>query len=134
MTVPVHWQEREPPLPAGAVVAQGAVARALAMRLLHEPDETLARFTGVGGEGLLVLLGDDLPWVDGVVYLGNDDGLWLPTTRRSDVPAALLRRALEQRHGRSALAVLPPLRIFSVADARTLVRADLERWLARAAP
>ena len=46
-----------------------------------------------GPEWTLVV-GDDLPWADGVTYLGWDDGLLVPTTLAPSTPAGLLRHSL----------------------------------------
>src|SRR5437868_15417633 len=73
----VHWRPREKPLAPVAVAARGFAALRLAQRLLAE-DELLERFEGVAGRELLVLQPNalqpctDLPWVDGVQYLGKD--------------------------------------------------------------
>ncbi len=97
--LPVAFRPRAAPLVPVAVAACGAAAFALAARLAERDDAALARLSGVGGEGLLVVIGEaaDLPWVDGVVYLGRDPGapaLLLPTALEPDVPAPLFERAI----------------------------------------
>jgi hypothetical protein len=106
---------------------------ALARRLLAFDEAEAAALRGVAGPGLLALLGEaaSLPWVDGILYLGEDPaapGLVLPTTRFPSVPPALLDRALRARFPDLAppLAVLPAeQRLFSLAGARPVARARL---------
>jgi len=85
------------------VVGEGAVARALANRLLRYPAEALRQLRVVVTPELLVAVGPEasLPWVDGVRYLGCEPGapgLLLPTTREATVAAVLLERALRRAH------------------------------------
>ena len=140
--IPVEWTSRGEPLSPTAVVALGAVAVALARRLLREEDERLARLHGVSGTERLVVLGsaEDLPWVSGVHYLGKDPeapSLLLPTTLAPSVPAALLASALVARFPseKPPLAVLPETReVISVQAARPRDRTRLEAWLAEPRP
>jgi hypothetical protein len=121
-----------------AAAARAAAAVALATRLLARDDDALRRLAGAAAPGLLVILGDaaDLPWVDGIVYLGRDPGapaLLLPTALAPDVPAPLLERALLARGGGAPLAVLlDPPALVPTGGARPLDRALLETWLAAA--
>lgn len=155
--LPVALVPREPPLPASAAVATGAAATALAQRLLAESDQALAALRGLAGDRLLAVLGDerDLPWVDGVLYLGADPDaprLLLPTALAPSVGVALYETAV-LRHltvaataspaarGLSTaqfalltappIAVLPPPHdaIFSVATAAPISRPRLVAWL-----
>ncbi|UQA57502.1 hypothetical protein [Polyangium aurulentum] len=134
--VAVGWTPREEPLAPLAAAAWGAASRAMAERLLDLPDATLARLSGVGGAGVIVVLGEaaDLPWVDGVSYLGRDaeaPSLLLPTNARPSVPAALFARALARRFPKIAppFAVLAPeARVVSCAGALSLSRGRIERW------
>lgn len=140
---------RPVPLPAAAAVAAGVTSRALARRLLEEPDERLAGLRGVTGDSLLAVLGaaDALPWVDGVSYLGCDPDaprLLLPTTLGPGIAAALFEAAVlrhvesrfhDETGGRRA-APLPPFAVldrprwvFSLAGAAPVTRARLVAWL-----
>ncbi|MFP2958211.1 hypothetical protein ACLEPN_10325 [Myxococcus sp. 1LA] len=133
----VRWRSRAEPLEPLAVAGEGPVAVALARRLLAEDDARLARWEGVAGPGLLLLLGDSasLPWVDGAVYLGRDDAapsLLLPCALAPDVAAPLLERALltHAHGGGTLLAVLPAsMSIVSVTAARSVSRVTLQAWL-----
>lgn len=137
--VPVAWSQRPTPLAPAAVAASGAVAETLARRLLAERAEDLVRCSGVAGPGLLLVLavGSDLPWVDGVVYLGRDPeapALLLPVHRRPAVPLPLFERALLNAFPAAPppVAVLSePLLCASVAAARPIVREELVRWLGK---
>ena len=134
----INWETRPTPLPPVGIAARGAVAQALAARLLALADEDLAQLDGVAGAGLLVVTGDGarLPWADGVVYLGRDaaaPSLLLPTVWQPDVPLTLLERALLRQEAAVApLAVLlnPPL-LVSLAAARPLARTALLNQIER---
>ncbi len=134
----VTWSVREPPLAARAVAAWGEAARRLASHLLELDHAAMGRFSGVAGKNSIVLLGDEtnLPWVDGVLYLGRDPlapALLLPTQIEPAVPAAnLLERALLNRFSKykPPLAVLPDtLTVISCYEARQLTRSRIEEWL-----
>jgi len=135
---PVAWSPRALPLPALAVAGVGPVALALARRALAVEDAVLARWSGVAGPGVLLLLGDaeSLPWVDGVLYLGRDPAapsLLLPCTLAPDVAPALLDRALVARaEAGTPLAVLPRSgHLVPVGAARPVSRETLGTWLAK---
>ena len=110
-------------------------ATSLAHRLLRDP-ESLSHYKGVAAPGLLVVLGEEkqLPWVDGVVYLGRDSdspSLLFPTNLEPSVPAALLQRALALVHnqrGPCALLLDPPA-IVPLSEARTIAQTSLIKWL-----
>jgi hypothetical protein len=132
------WSPRTCPLSALAVAGVGPVALALARRVLEAGDAALARWSGVAGPGVLVLLGDteSLPWVEGVVYLGRDaaaPSLLLPCTLAPDVAPALLERALLTRaQAGTPLAVLPRSdSLVPVGAARPVSRDTVRAWLAR---
>jgi hypothetical protein len=137
--LPVRWRARATPLEPVAVAARGPVAAALARRLLARDDDALGRLRGVAGPGLLILLGphDQLPWIDGVCYLGraaDAPSLFLPTAIEPDVPEALLERALVARFARLVpLAVLtdPPM-VAPVGQARPIARPLLSAWIEEA--
>lgn len=145
---------RRAPLPACAAVATGAAARALARRLLEEPEEQLASLRGLTGDSLLAVLGaaEALPWVDGVRYLGSDPDaprLLLPTAQTPAIAPALFEAAVlahvAQRFAAdagasNAPAPLPPFAVLdhprwvvSLARAASIQRARLVAWL-EAAP
>lgn len=137
----VAWMPRRIPLAPVALVARGAVATALADRLLSRSDEQLAELAGVQAPGLLIVSSDDpalLPWAEGAIYLGRDaagPSLLLPTTYAPSVPAPLLERAMRVRFGEQAvpLAVLPDGEtVVSLSECRKpMVRATLREWAAR---
>lgn len=136
--IAVTWRSRVAPLPPVGVVGRGPAARALAVRLLVQPEKMLSRLRAVGGASLLLVLGKAgrLPWADGVTYLGSDPrapSLLLPTTREPAVPPALLERALVTRFAHQA----PPLALLDDAPlvvptggARPIAREKLQGWLA----
>ena len=93
--VPLTWRRRDPPLSPSAVVARGdavaGLAAATAKRVVAGAELRVS-----ASEGWLLVLGEpaDLPWAEGVSYLGWDEGLLLPTTRACHPPADLVRAAL----------------------------------------
>jgi hypothetical protein len=77
----------------------------------------------------LIGAAEDLPWVDGALYLGRDGAapsLLLPTTLEPDVPAPLLERAVLARARGSA----PPIAL--LVDPPALVGAGMARAVGRA--
>lgn len=134
----VSWSDREPPLVPCAVVAGKDAARRLAERLLAMDDTALARLSGVASQTHLVVLGEesDLPWVDGVSYLGQDPrapSLLLPTQIEPVVPAAnLFERALRKRFANLSppLAILPEtFTVISCHRALRISRDAIETWI-----
>ena len=126
--VPVRWDHREPPLAPVAVAAVGESAVRLlhlvGVRLSRElageaaglptgepgaragGPSGIQRLSGVwaraGRELVVVLMGEaeQLPWVEGVVYLGRDPlapQLLLPTLRIPKVPLEVYAAAVRSR-------------------------------------
>jgi hypothetical protein len=127
------WSARALPLAPQGAWARGRAALRLARRLLERSPEALAALSGVGGEGVLVVLGslEALPWVDGVGYLAPEPeapGLWLPTTHEVSPHPALALRALPASL-RSPVALLPDGVALALGDARPLSWMRLSAWL-----
>ncbi len=95
----LRWSPREPPLAPVAVAGSGPVALSLAAGA-RDRVEAGARLRAAATAGWIVVLADvaDLPWADGAVYLGWDDGLLVPTTRVPWPPAGIVRGALAGQH------------------------------------
>ncbi|MFF3689456.1 hypothetical protein [Streptomyces sp. NPDC002187] len=116
-----RWITREPPLPAVAVAAEGAGTKALAAAVSAGLDDGHgARLRAVRGDGWLVVLSDDptgsdLPWADGVHWLGRDgSGLLLPTHLTLDPAPDLVVRAVARGVPAShTLLVMLPGRLLS---------------------
>jgi hypothetical protein len=133
----VEWQPRAIPLAAAAVVARGPCACRLARRVLEREDAALLRLTGVAAPRGLVMLGtpEDLPWVDGVTYLGVDNSapsLLIPTALGPNVPLPLLERAVRRRYPSlgALLALLPDTwQVIPLEAARSVARETLAQWL-----
>lgn len=101
----LDWHPRVEPLAPLAVAARGEVARKLARKLALRAHE----LTGVKAGEWLVVLGDDLPWVDGVVYLGKEsplDAVLTPTHLAPSWPTDWIARTLGKRSS-PPWAVLP---------------------------
>jgi hypothetical protein len=131
--VRIAFTPRNEILEPAAVAGAGPVALALARRLMAHG--SVERFTGVAAASLVIAIGDDLPWVDGVTYLGRDPQaplLLLPTQLEPSARIDLVERALSMR----AKGVSPPLailasppRIVSLAAALPIDRARLAAWI-----
>lgn len=129
---------RAHPLTPCAALALGPSTRAFMARLLQLPEEQLLRLRGVAGNDFLLVLGaaEDLPWSDGLSYLGREPGtpeLLLPCAETSNVPPALVLRALMERfkgeHLRAPFAVsFAPALVVPVADAQQLSQSLLGHW------
>jgi hypothetical protein len=137
--VPLAWTARRYPLEPLAAVAHGAPALALAARLLARGDEELARLRGLAGADFLLVAGEsgDLPWVDGVAYLGRDPdapALLVPTALAPNAPVRLLERAFTRQRSSGgapfAITVAPPACI-PAGGARPIERARLAAWIER---
>ncbi|MCB9694928.1 MAG: hypothetical protein H6736_24245, partial [Alphaproteobacteria bacterium] len=73
--IQVGWSLRDVPLAPVGMLATGAAAARLAERVSRRRD-----LRGVVTDDVLVVLGTDLPWVDGAVYLGEPaSGLYTDT-------------------------------------------------------
>lgn len=128
----IQWRPLEPPRTPAAVLAEGAAVPLLAEATARRVRDG-AFLRAATAEGLLLVVGDgpQLPWADGVTYLGEEDGLLLPTLLAPDVPADLLRQALHQR-----LAPTAPRRSLVLLPGRVLTFALADRpvdpgWLDR---
>jgi hypothetical protein len=127
----VTWRLRAPPLPPTVAVGIGPAALGLCDAALRRTDEQLAALRGLAGDGLLCLVGEDLPWADGVRWLGacpEAPGLYLPTRAMPSVHPMLLARALG---GAPPLAVLPEAGLrLPLNRARPVQRDRLLAWRA----
>lgn len=115
MTLTLRWSRREPPLPIAAVAAGGASATRLRASTVERLEHGAELLVSISADWVLVLgPADDLPWTDGVTYLGCDSGLLLPCALAPSVPAGVLRAAL----GVDTLAVLPGVCLVGPAPVR----------------
>lgn len=98
-TIDIIWSPREDPLVPLAVAACSAVlSRDTTLKLLKREDSELAKLQCIAGSGVLFILADEneLPWLDGVVYLGQERNstIYIPTNLQASAPLPLLERAL----------------------------------------
>ncbi len=136
MDLALRWSPREPPLEATAALASGDVALALAARVLTLSDEHLARLTAVAGSRRLLVLGAtvDLPWVEGITYLGRTLGapsLLLPTLFAPNWPEPLLENSVRRARAKESgpWALDPSAReIWCASLARAIDRERLPGW------
>jgi len=140
--ISISSRVREPALvPCAALALNDAVPPLLA-RLLELDEARLSRLRAVHGNGFLLVQGtsSDLPWSDGLLYLGKDEAaprLLLPTALAPNVPSPLFERALA-RHCQKGPHPLPapwavsfePPRLISVAEARPVSLDRARAWLA----
>lgn len=97
--VPLAWISREPPLPVAAAVGEGPVGRRLAAALLGGGGAETTSVSAALGRNVLLVIGDDLPWVDGLHYLGWQGDLLTHTHTTPMVAADLLAARLRRDHG-----------------------------------
>lgn len=135
--LPFAFVPRAVPLTPSALVARGEAADRLAGRLARRGAVELRGLMGLHFPQGFVLLGacEQLPWEDGVGYLGVDPRaprLLLPTTLEPDVPIDLLEErliALVSPHA-PPVALLPAERtVLPVGAARALTAEALRTWL-----
>ncbi|WP_459179345.1 bpX5 domain-containing protein [Streptomyces sp.] len=131
-----RWTPREPPLPAVAAAASGPAARALAAAVIAGRDDgSTARLRAAHAADWLVVLSDDpagadLPWADGVHWLGRDSGLLVPThlTLQPD-PGLVARAAARHVPDAPTLVVLLPGLLLSTPTPRRPVATEQLRQL-----
>ncbi|MEU8424769.1 hypothetical protein AB0C15_28250 [Micromonospora sp. NPDC048835] len=110
----LQWRGRDTPLPAAAVAASGAVVAELrADALMRVTAGAHLRACAGREQGWLIVLGDraELPWADGAIYLGWDDGVLVPTLAQPWPCADLLREPLRHLTNQQTglIALLPGL-------------------------
>lgn len=144
--IAVELRVREPPLVPSAALALHDATSALLARLMELDEARLSRLLIVRGVDFLLIQGSaaDLPWAEGLIYLGKDEAapqLLLPTSHAPNVPSTLFERALA-RHCKSgspallgpwAVSLEPPL-VISLAEARPLSLQSVRRLLEQALP
>lgn len=112
----LEWWPRELPLPVEGCWVQGKAAEALRHRLLRRSVAGLRVASAAGG---LIVIGAEPPWVDGAVFLGREQGLYLPTLLRPSVPVAWIVAYLN-RLGEAPWALLPPGQVVGLSQATVL--------------
>ena len=102
------WRTREPPLPVVGVLAHDRAAARLARRLAGE--EALRDLDAYLDSRTIVVLGqsDDLPWVDGAIWLGEDGAGLYPTTAQAQFSSALIVAAARRAAGVDGTVVATP--------------------------
>jgi hypothetical protein len=91
------WIAPGSPLEAVAVAGRDGVGDLLSEHVIGRPDVRVDRV-----EPWTVVRAEDLPWIDGVVYLGallGAPGLLVPTVRIPAVPADLLMAGVRRMVG-----------------------------------
>lgn len=115
MKLTIGLIERTDPLPPRGWAAFGSARTRAISRLLQLGDDALRSVRCVAGNDVLCALfeGMDPVWADGVIYIGEEPSrstapgperalpsrLWVPTTRKTNVPPPLMERGLEERFG-----------------------------------
>ena len=131
----IEWQNRAVSLDPCAVVAFDEAAVNLAEKLLRLDEESFGTFQGASARRLIFIVGrgDNLPWTDGVIYLGKDArtsaSLLLPTTIEPTIPINLFKVVLEKKFRHLMPCIVLPKKIIPFGKAKNLSRAALERWL-----
>ncbi len=112
----LSWIARDQALPPEACWAEGNVAQALKDKVVGSTrnDLRLAQ-----AENVLVVIGFDLPWVDGLIYLGREGELYLPTLWKPEIPQDWLVARLQQL-GSGPWAVMKSGKVLELSKARPL--------------
>ena len=112
----LEWIAREHPLAPEACWAEGAAARALKEKIVGSDrnDLQLAQ-----AEDVLVVLGPELPWVDGLIYLGRDQQIYLPTLWQPSIPIAWIMARL-RKLGPAPWAIVRSGKVLELNKARAL--------------
>jgi hypothetical protein len=132
--IEIKWQNRFDSLAPVALVAFGTAAVRLKEKLLSFDDEKLNSLQGVFGKDLLFAAGEgeNLPWMDGLIYLGKDaqaPSILLPTNLRPALPIDLFERRLLQRFPRQKPFAVVGNRIIPVGEMRPISRKVLSEVL-----
>jgi hypothetical protein len=103
----IGWETAEPPLSPVAVAGHGTVGTQLAERAKASPHWESIRFSD-----WCVVIGDELPWIDGVIYLGLLPGttdVLIPVHHRPQLHPDLVARAGASIAGdtRGRIALIP---------------------------
>jgi len=110
--VRLTWSPRIQPLPVQGCWAEGTdTIERLRKKLQPGRGLRLAQ-----GESCWVVLGEQVPWVEGLTYLGRQDLLYLPTLWQPDLPLDWLTARL-QKLGPPPWALIPTSRGFHAAGA-----------------
>ncbi len=114
-TIDVVWSPREFSLaPLAVATCSLELTRALALKLMNN-ETLLPNLQCVVGKDMLFVLADEsfLPWMDGVVYLGQERNctMYVPTCWQVGVPIQILEKALLTANPelRPPFAVLPSI-------------------------
>jgi hypothetical protein len=108
--VKLSWSPRPQPLNVEGAWAQGQAAqnlnhklrqRGLSLRCLPFP------------EGGVVVLGEELPWVEGLTFLGRQGQIYMPTMWQPDLPLEWLAEGLIKK-GPPPWVLLPEGRVLSL--------------------
>ena len=121
----IKWQIRFDALEPLALIAFDLAAVRLKEKLLTFDDEQLSAWQGVFAENLLFVAGENLPWSDGVIYLGKDAraaSVFVPTNLRPNVPFDLFEKSLLQNFAAQKPFAVVENRIVPVGKMRPISR------------
>lgn len=128
LTKAAAWCQREQPLAPTAAYAEGEVWLALLAKLGELTDEQLNAYQGIGAASVGIVIGENIPWVDGLRYCGSDAGIYMPTDVRPVAPMALAAAALKREVG-DVLLILPSIgAAFDVSHAAPLSQHGLTKF------
>jgi len=136
MTQPfkIEWRNRFDALQPLAIIAFGDAANRLKAKLLSLDDERLSALQGVFNKDLLFVAGEteNLPWADGVIYLGKDaaaTSIFVPTNLRPNIPIDLFEKSLLLRFAAAKPFAVVDNRIVSIGKMRPVSRKILSEIL-----
>lgn len=91
-------------------VASGQSMKPLIHKLLDMSKEQFQLYSGIYAPDIMLIAGPNLPWVDGIQYLGKHSeapNLLLPTNLQCNVPLSILDKAVCQLEVEPPIAILP---------------------------
>jgi hypothetical protein len=123
----IIWVQRFPPLKPRMAVCRGIAALRMA-RLLEERPQIIGQLRGAAAPGFFSVMGEsgNLPWVNGVQYLGINDGvseIYLPVNMVPEFDETLFCDVVKKKFqkGFNVLGIMiNPFSVFSVVEAGEL--------------
>lgn len=130
----IKWKNRLDALEPLAIIGFDEMAKRLKEKLLSLDDEKLSLLQGVFGKNLLFAAGQtaDLPWIDGVIYLGKDlqaTSIFLPTNMRPEISLDLFEKTMLRRFSAQKPFAIVENRVIPVGEMRPISRKILSEIL-----
>ena len=103
------WSARAQPLAVEGCWAEGEAAEQLRAKLRQRGQKNLCAEFEQG----LVVLGEQIPWIESLTYLGREGQIYMPTVWRPDLPHEWLLAGLSKKVP-GPWVLLPPDRVLGL--------------------